>query len=68
MKLWNLLGLSVAKSYCQKVIKKTRYSKADFDEIVRKALLKILPTIKLINIYQMNKLIERWAFLLFKMV
>jgi hypothetical protein len=40
MKLWNLLGLSVAKSYCQKVIKKTRYSKADFDEIVRKALLK----------------------------
>lgn len=35
MKLWNQLVLSVAKSY-----KKTRYSKADFDEIVRKALLK----------------------------
>ena len=41
MKLWNLLGISLFKSYCLKVIKnKPAYSKADFDEIVRKALLK----------------------------
>ena len=41
MKLWNLLGISLFKNYCLKVIKnKPAYSKADFDEIVRKALLK----------------------------
>lgn len=41
MKLLNLLGVSLATSYCIKVIKNEHiHSKADFDKVVRKALLK----------------------------